>query len=682
MRNRHLDDCQRPLLESLEPRLLLDGAVVFAITGDAMVAEGNIASYVVSYTGTLTGSATIQVDTGPGTQIALPDATEGVDYNSADSILTFLASGPTSMTVQVATFADALVEGDEDFSLSLSNPSQGVIVVGQVNTIIVDTTPPPVEFSVAGNATVAEGNIASYIVSYTGTLTGSATIQVDTGPGTHVAIPDATEGVDYNSADSILTFLVGGPTSAAVQVATLADALVEGDEDFSVSLSNPSQGVIVVGQVNTVIVDANDPPVITDLGLAEDIIDENDTVTLTGEFTDGNADNAHQVTVDWGDGLPPTVLNLAVGERTFSASHACPDDNPTATSQDDYTITVTVSDGTDSDTDATVVTVMNCDPAIGSLTCSVSGPVGSQQVDLAGNFTDIGPEDTHTVMIDWGDGTVEPATVTQGSGAGSLAASHSYAAAGVYTISVTVTDDDTGEAATTVTEAIAGVRLRDGVLEIIGTDERDWVTINQTGKGKLKVHASFLPGRGKKAVFNLADVDRITMLLGDGNDIARISGRVDLLAIVDGGAGNDHLKAGRGPSVLMGAEGNDRLIGGSGRDVLIGGVGRDKLLGGPGDDILIGGRTIHDIDDDALTPDFDAPLLAIVDEWTSANDYDTRVANLTNGGGANGGVTLAVGTSVLDDGEFDLLRGGSGRDWLVDWEAPFKGGKLKRRGRE
>ena len=63
--------------------------------------------------------------------------------------------------------------------------------------------------------------------------------------------------------------------------------------------------------------------------------------------------------------------------------------------------------------------------------------------------------------------------------------------------------------------------------------------------------------------------------------------------------------------------------------------------------ILIGGTTAYDPSDDALTPDFDADLLAILAEWTSDNDYDTRVGHLmgTIPGGANGSVPAACASA-------------------------------------
>lgn len=57
------------------------------------------------------------------------------------------------------------------------------------------------------------------------------------------------------------------------------------------------------------------------------------------------------------------------------------------------------------------------------------------------DFTDPNTSDTHTAEWDWGDGSATPGTVTEADGSGSVMDTHSYAEAGVYTITLTVTDN-------------------------------------------------------------------------------------------------------------------------------------------------------------------------------------------------------------------------------------------------
>ncbi|WP_177418135.1 PKD domain-containing protein [endosymbiont of Lamellibrachia barhami] len=104
------------------------------------------------------------------------------------------------------------------------------------------------------------------------------------------------------------------------------------------------------------------------------------------------------------------------------------------------TLTVTDKDG-GIGADTLTVTVNNVAPIVEAGPIQ-SGAPGDTIALAPATFTDAGVEDTHTAIIDWGDGTVEPGTVTQGAGAGSVAGSHVYAADGNYTVTVMVIDDD------------------------------------------------------------------------------------------------------------------------------------------------------------------------------------------------------------------------------------------------
>lgn len=147
----------------------------------------------------------------------------------------------------------------------------------------------------------------------------------------------------------------------------------------------------------------------------------------------------------------------------------------------------------------------------------------------------------------------------------------------------------------------------------------------------------------------------------EGNDNIQVSGSIALSAWLYGGPGNDRLKGGAGHDVLFGGEGDDLLVGGSGRDLLVGGNGADRIVGNADDDIMLAGH-LH-------FADMDAAISAIMSEWASERDYQTRVANLSGAGAGerlNGDFFLKVGETVLDDegDSEDVLTGGAGDDWF------------------
>ena len=104
---------------------------------------------------------------------------------------------------------------------------------------------------------------------------------------------------------------------------------------------------------------------------------------------------------------------------------------------------ITDKDGGETEYPASV-TVNNVPPEVGAITAPVKPVQVNSAINASADFTDPGILDTHTAVWDWGDGTPSPGTVTESGGSGSVAGSHTYTAAGVYTIDLTVTDDDGG----------------------------------------------------------------------------------------------------------------------------------------------------------------------------------------------------------------------------------------------
>jgi hypothetical protein len=102
---------------------------------------------------------------------------------------------------------------------------------------------------------------------------------------------------------------------------------------------------------------------------------------------------------------------------------------------------LTVSDpGELSDSDTMMVTVYNVDPTVGPISAPIEPVAVGFQVTATAPLTDPGVLDTHTALWDWGDGTTSSGTVAPGMASGT----HTYTTPGVYTLKLTVTDDDDG----------------------------------------------------------------------------------------------------------------------------------------------------------------------------------------------------------------------------------------------
>jgi Ca2+-binding RTX toxin-like protein len=284
-----------------------------------------------------------------------------------------------------------------------------------------------------------------------------------------------------------------------------------------------------------------------------------------------------------------------------------------------------------------------------------------QSFQLTGTFTDSGPADTYVGTIQWGDGTTSGFTASVRTTGREFSASHSFAAAGVYEVTVRVEDDDGGvvfsSTVITVTQG-TGTAVRGGVLELSGSPARDNIAVTLSGS-RIVVNATYGSTRSNLS-FPRASVQRIVANLAEGDDALRVDSRLRLRLMVDAGAGNDRITAGGGPSVIVGGDGNDLLYGKSGRDILIGGGGRDQLWGYGASDLLINGRTNYDNNTAALT--------AILAEWTSARGVLTRVNNINTGAGpvlTGTGIRLVPQQTALHDAEIDLLMGGTDADWFL-----------------
>ncbi len=96
--------------------------------------------------------------------------------------------------------------------------------------------------------------------------------------------------------------------------------------------------------------------------------------------------------------------------------------------------------------DGAVVNVSNVPPSVGAIGGS-SSPVNlGAPAAVSAAFSDPGVLDTHTAVWNWGDGSTSAGTVSEANGSGSASGSHTYAAQGVYTVVLTVTDKDGGSA--------------------------------------------------------------------------------------------------------------------------------------------------------------------------------------------------------------------------------------------
>lgn len=362
-------------------------------------------------------------------------------------------------------------------------------------------------------------------------------------------------------------------------------------------------------------------------------------------------------TVDTPVGTPTYAWTVTKdGESFASGSDASfsftPDDNGV------YVVDLSVTD--DANTVAAVSTTLTVDNAVptAGITGQAVGGVG-RAVPFTLTATDPSALDQaagFTYNVDWnGDGTVdETIPATAGNGAG-LVVNHTFTEAGTFTVKVTATDKDGGvsaEATLTVT-VVDKAGVVGGVLYIFGTTANDNIQITPKGKSSATAATLRVKMNGED-LGQFTGVNSIQASAFEGNDRIQLAGSIKVSATLDGGIGNDRLKAGAGNDLVIGGDGDDELHGHTGNDVLLGGIGADQLNGGPGEDLLIAGTT-----------SFDANAAAFLAAWSAPGSYASKVAALTNVSAPVHLAFGATGSTVQDDGAEDHLQGTSGNDWYV-----------------
>lgn len=295
--------------------------------GDASAVEddGDDPRYVsipVFLTEPSSSTLNVHYTTANGTALA------GQDYVAQSGILTF-APGVTQQDILVGIAGDAIVEGDETFTVTLSDPSDGASILdGSATGTIVDDD---ASLSItAASADAAEGNAGTTALTFTVTRTGETSRPAT---ANWAVSGPAVDGADFagGTLPSGTVTLGIGETSRTIALHVAGDTQFESDESFTVTLSDPGPGTSL-GTTSAMGVIRNDDSAPASLSIAATSADKPEgqagstpftfTVTRSGDL-DGTA-SAHWAVdglavdaTDFADGvLPSGTLSFATGETS------------------------------------------------------------------------------------------------------------------------------------------------------------------------------------------------------------------------------------------------------------------------------------------------------------------------------------------------------------------------------
>lgn len=210
--------------------------VTLAITSSTPnLAEGNDSAtnfqFTVTLTGNITGTTTVDFAV-TGTDIETSDFVGGT---LPTGTLTF-NEGESQKTITIAIEGDQIVEEDESFTVTLSNPSNGTAVaVAQASGLVVDDDSSTLTLT-GVNASQTEGTDGSqtdyvFFVTLENAVEGGLEIAYTTNDET-ATIADN----DYLDNDGSLSFVGNAGELKAITVQVNHDAKVEADEVFNVVL--------------------------------------------------------------------------------------------------------------------------------------------------------------------------------------------------------------------------------------------------------------------------------------------------------------------------------------------------------------------------------------------------------------------------------------------------------------
>ena len=290
--------------------------------------------------------------------------------------------------------------------------------------------------------------------------------------------------------------------SLLAQITGAADWHINSDEpdvlDYDTSFKPPTQEALY--EVDPYRTSDHDPVVVGLVPNASPTLNaggpysvpEGGSVTLTAAGSDPNGDS---LTYAW---------DLDNNGSFEASGQSVPFDAAALDGPSRYTVTVSATDplGLSAESSATV-DVTNVAPAVSAAFGASSVSCGTNNAILTVTFSDPAAADTHSALINWGDGN----TQTVGAATSPVVLAHTYAAAGIYTATASVTDDDGGTGNAT---AVVSVKYTtSGFLQPINPDGTSVFKYNST----IPVKVSFTNCDGS-APANLAPTIKLTMVSG------------------------------------------------------------------------------------------------------------------------------------------------------------------------
>ena len=340
-------------------------------------------TFIVTRSGDVTAPASVAYSvTGVGGASGF--AADASDFQNGvfpSGVVSF-GAGQTTQSFTVNVVGDTAVEQDEGFAVILSNAMGATIGSGSMIRYIVNDDAPPAQLSfVQTSVSRAEGASGVTALNFTvlrqGSTDGTSSVGYSvTGSGASPA-----DAADFDGGVLPSGRLVFNPYSSVGQITVLVkgDALVEGDEGFTITLSSASNAIIVGGTASGVILNddavATPPPTLAIAAVQASQLEGQGpfsfTVSRSGDLS-GSTSVAYNVSgfggtpataADFSGGtLPAGTLGFATGEATKTIWFNIADDT-VAEADEAFSVTLSSPVGASIGVATAVGVILNDDAA-------------------------------------------------------------------------------------------------------------------------------------------------------------------------------------------------------------------------------------------------------------------------------------------------------------------------------